>query len=488
MDPRSTRLPLQLPARLQLPGGEGQIECLRAARIIAGRRYVYEGSWDGQRVYVKLFAGRGRAQRQWSRERQGLVALAALGVPAPRLRYAGSLPAYRAYALVTEAVPAARTLEEACNRAASPEEEALGVLNQAVAVLARQHAGGILQRDVHLNNFLVAVERVYSIDASGMRVRRRALGRRRSLHNLGGFLGQFFPRFDRYTPVLLRHYAKARGWEAGPRELSRLYAHIDRTRKVRKRRFLRKIFTSGSNFTRRRGNGHVIVCNRAYEHEPWRALLSEPEHAFDAPGSAYLKRGNTATVVRASIAGSDIVIKRYNLKSTWHALQRALRRTRASISWENAHLLRFYGIPTPQPIAVVERRIGPLRRTSYFISEYVEGVDSRTFFGGDRATPPAKEAMAERIVAVLATLARYRVGHGDMKATNIVICGETPYWVDLDAMREYKTALLFRSALKRDMMRLRLNWKDRPKVGQIFEQALARARAEGALPDFGLMR
>lgn len=473
---------LQMPMTLELahPDGTARVTCVRVVRAVTGRRYVYEGSCNGQAVYVKLFVDRWRARRHWRREHAGIRVLAAAGIPTPSLRYAGFLAAERAYALITDAIPAAKTMEEACNRAAE-SEQALALLEQAVGVLATQHAAGMLHRDLHLNNFLVAGEAVYSVDASGIRLRGRPLARRTSVRNLGTFLGQFFPPFDRYAPQLLRCYARVRGWEPSAQDLADLQAQIVRTRSARKRAFLRRIFGAGSGFARARENGYVIVRNRAYDTQPWRDALRDPERAFRAADSTYLKRGNTATVARARIAGKSVVIKRYNLKGAWHACKRALRRTRASISWENAHLLRFYGIPTPAPVAVVERRIGPIRRTSYFFSEYVEGPNCRDYFTGESTSEQEKARIAERITDILSTLARHRLRHGDLKATNLIVSNGRVYLVDLDALRAYRRDRRFRRGFQQDVERLRRNWADQPEVWRFFERALRSWQAKSEI-------
>ncbi len=485
-DPR-----LQTPMTLELAHADGtaRVTCVRVVRAVSGRRYVYEGSWNGETVYVKLFVDRWHARRHWRREHRGMLALAAIGVPTAPLRYAGFLTAARAYALITDAIPAARTLEEAGNRPCE-REPALALLEKALAVLAMQHAAGMLHRDLHLNNFLVAGETVYSVDASGIRRRRRPLTKRASVRSVGAFLGQFFPPFDQYAPQLLRCYARTRGWEPSAPDLATLQAQIERTRSKRRRRFLRRIFSAGSRFARAKANGYVILCNRAYDTPPWRDALRDPERAFRGADSTYLKRGNTATVVRTRIAGKGVVIKRYNLKDSWHALRRALRRTRASVSWKNAHLLRFYGVPTPAPIAMVERRIGPIRRTSYFLSEYVEGQNCRDYFASEAIPEREKAHMAEKITDILATLARQRLRHGDLKATNLIVSNGRVYLVDLDALRAYRSQRRFRRAFQQDLERLRRNWADQPQVWRFFERALEgwQAKAEIATVPAGPTR
>lgn len=476
------------PTLLHLPqaGGEA-LHCEQVLRVVSGKRASYLGRWGDRQVFIKLFFDTHGALRHWERERRGIEALAACGLPTPALLYAGPVPQPKGYVLVTEALLSAETLAEAWRRAATHARR-IALLERMGATLAAQHEAGLLQRDPHLGNFLLSGERLYSIDASKLGVGAQSLPSGRALANLALLLAQLEPRHDADAVAAFRAYARARDWAADEAVLLQLRALIDGARHRRKQRFLRKIFRECTAYACRHTPTGLYVYDKRYATPGFTRLYQDPESAFAGEGTRFLKRGNTATVVATRVDGVDVVIKRYNVKGLWHGIRHTLKRTRASVSWRNAQLLRFYGIPTPQPIAFVEGRVGPLRRTSYFVSEYVEGVEGRQFFGSDGTAPAAKEAVAEHMVAALATLARYRVRQGDLKATNVIICGETPYWVDLDAMRQYKVASLFQRAFERDLMRLRRNWEDRPELWRIFEQALERARAEGNLPAVALVR
>ncbi len=469
------------PLTLRLPDGRGQLTCLEAVREVRGKRCVYRCRWHDTDVYAKVFIGRLHARRRWQREKRGIEALAAHGLATPPLLYAGLLAEPRAYALITEALSPVETLAEAWQRPGVCANHS-SLLERMGETLAAQHEAGVLQRDPHLGNFLLSCGRLYSIDASKLLVYGHPIPMRKALANLALLLAQLEPRHDIDAQNALRAYVRARGWARGEGDLPRLLTLIDHARVWRKRAFLRKVFRECTAYACSRTRAQRLVYDKHYVTAGFMRLYEDPECAFVVEGARFLKRGNTATVVVRRIDKVDVVIKRYNVKGLWHSMRHMFKRTRASISWGNAHLLRFYGISTPQPIAFVERRVGLLRRTSYYMSEYVEGIDGREFFGSDDIPNSAKEAMAERVVAALVTLARYRVRHGDLKATNIIIRDVTPYWVDLDAMREYKTTLLFRPALERDIVRLLRNWEDRPDIRQLFQQAFQRVRTDRDTP------
>lgn len=470
-------LPLTLPLTLHLPDkaleGESEVKCLRAVRVITNRRFVYLARWNGKDVFVKLFFDKIRAKQHWQREKHGIEALATKGLLTPPLLYAGFLPDYKAHVLITEAITSAKTMEQTCNRANSIED-GIGVLRKAIKALATQHEAGILQDDIHLDNFLVADGKIYSIDASRIRQRTDAIEKTASLRNFGLFLGQFFPKFDPYVEQLFQHYASIRKWHVTPDDLSLLQSYIDKVRKSRKKNFLRKIYGGNSMFTCLCGKQGNAVYNVEYSAEEFEKLFKDPTRFFSRKEIKYLKKGNTATVAVANVDKRAVVVKRYNIKGLWHGINRAFRRTRASISWENAYLLRFYGIDTPAPIGFAEKRIGPVRRTSYLISEYVEGPSCREYFKNDNISFDEKCRIASRIADILSTLARFRISHGDMKATNFIISNDRVYLVDLDGMREYRMGMLFRRAYSRDIERFFDNWANEHDVRRMFEETIER--------------
>ena len=49
------------------------------------------------------------------------------------------------------------------------------------------------------------------------------------------------------------------------------------------------------------------------------------------------------------------------------------RPSRAWHSWVAGHRLAFFGIPTPAPLAMLEERVGPLRRRAFLVTDYCPG-------------------------------------------------------------------------------------------------------------------
>jgi tRNA A-37 threonylcarbamoyl transferase component Bud32 len=171
--------------------------------------------------------------------------------------------------------------------------------------------------------------------------------------------------------------------------------------------------------------------------------------------------------------GEHFVVKRYNIKGFWHGLKRAIRPSRAWVSWQNAHRLFFIlGISTPLPILLMEKRWGPFRSKAYFVSEYIEGVDIRELLHS-AASKDLNAEVVKQVSDLIQSLADASISHGDFKATNFIYSKGKVFLVDLDAMREHWFRWRFRRAFKRDLQRFMQNWKDLPHVAESFQNQIS---------------
>jgi tRNA A-37 threonylcarbamoyl transferase component Bud32 len=424
---------------------------------------VCRGEWRGQTVFVKVYLD---SDRHWRHELQGLAALHAAGIPAPRILHSGTADTGAIPVILLEPVSPATSFETAW-RQTRDETAHLGLLERAARTIARHHRAGLEQRDIHLDNFLLSGEQLYTIDGGGIRVSGRGeLSIRRSRDNLALFLAQLFPRFDDLAAAVLDAYRSERDWEEGVLTVSELRRRVRRCRRRRVRRFLRKVFRNSTAFACERDWRYFRVYDRSMASPEMRAFLADPDASLDLPETRYLKQGNTCTLWLVRIDDRLLVVKRYNLKRLSHRIGRALRRTRAAVSWENAHRLGMYGIATARPVALLERRLGPLRGEAWFVSEYIAGDDVLRL-----CAEPAQD-VARQVLDLLAQLSQCRISHGDMKGSNIILAEQGPQIIDLDAMREHVLNWTYRRMRSRDLRRFMRNWDDCPGIAGYFRASL----------------
>jgi tRNA A-37 threonylcarbamoyl transferase component Bud32 len=431
-------------------GDGSELVVERWLRILPGKRLTGIGRWHGQTVLAKLFVAARGAERHWTRECRGIDSLNAHGLPTPSLLASGRLEGAGHFVL-TEYLEGAGTPAADSPEALAPVFETVG----------RMHAHGILQEDVHLGNFLLGAAGLYVID--GDAIRPAGPGKAR-LDNLALLFAQLTPEAcGRLQPELLAVYRN--GNPDLTVDAGQLAAAIARAREARLADYLGKCLRDCSLFksARRADRFFSMVRDEADFLAP---LMADPDAWLEQ--GVPLKRGRSATLARVELEGRKLVIKRYNIKSAGHALSRAWRPSRAWHSWVEAHRLRFLGIATPRPLALIERRLGPLRGRAWLITEYCAGPNLQERLNGEQSLPAEIGAAVCRLFAQLAAA---RIGHGDLKATNFICSGNELSVLDLDAMRQFDSEAAWRKAWRKDHARFLRNWPE----GSVLQQAMAAA-------------
>nr|WP_248280601.1 lipopolysaccharide kinase InaA family protein [Aromatoleum aromaticum] len=428
----------------------------RLLRVLPGKRLVGEAEVGGQAVLAKFFIARRGCIRHFEQERQGLAALAAQAIATPRLLGAGTLDG--GHYLLTEFLDGAEDLAEGWHVALATHPDdigaALGMLAPALETLGRMHARGLAQSDLHLGNFLRHRGVLYAIDGDAIRARRpgHPLGADDALRNLAILLAQLPRDADARLPDLLADYRT--GNPDTSLDPALLQREIARVRNWRLRDYLAKTLRDCSLFhVEQRRDRFVSVVRQ--EAERLAPVIADPDLTLAA--GSLLKDGGSSTVARIDIGARKLVIKRYNIKDVAHALSRFWRPSRAWHSWIEGHRLAFLGIATPQPLALIERRFGPLRGRAWLVTDSCDGPHLLQHLDAGREPPPA-EARALR--ELFAALHRERISHGDLKATNLLWDQGAVKLIDLDAMRQHASVAAHARAWQKDRARLLRNWPE----------------------------
>lgn len=459
--------PFTLALGIGAPAGE--LTCTEVLRRLPGRRTVCLGRWREREVVVKIYHAARRARRHWLREKNGLEALSARGIPAPELLYAGAARG-GAHLLILARIAPAMTLREAW-AGATGDADKTGVLCAAMETFAGLHRAGLVQGDPHWNNFLWSGERVYVLDGADIEPF-AAFPKARALRNLVDFFAAQNSPVRAFVGCAYRHYARAMGWaEPGGGEIAELTARIVRKYESNARKYLvGKIFRDCTAFSVESGGRQRLVFSRSHDTPSMRELFQDPESWIERGAERLLKRGGSSTIAVVRVDGRPYAIKRYARNGWWPLLKSWFRPSRAARSWANAHRLRIYDIDTAAPVALIER--GSLRRRDYLITEYVEGEVLSSYLTSRERGDADKREVAERVLRMLARLAEHKISHGDLKATNIVVAGQAPYLQDLDAMVQHRSATFFARRFRKDLARFMANWADFPEVAEMFGRRL----------------
>jgi len=456
-----------------LSGEERMLHCIRSFRLVPGKRVVCQGIWHDREVIAKLYSESLSARRNWKKEVEGLEAFHKRGIRAPRILHTGTAEGGTIFVVLLQPVSAARSLEEVWSSCLD-ETDKVAFLTNVVTILAQHHNAGLVQHDLHLKNFLSSDGKIYSLDGGSLRIQNRPLKIRRSLANLGLLFAQLHPENDRLIQPVFSSYMKHRGWQASSSVEVLLRSSVIFFRRKRIKKYLKKVFRQCTEFVCEQNFWSYRVYRRTLACPELNKIIDSPDASLSFPDTKILKKGKSSTVWLTSAGSHKLVIKRYNIRGIWHALKRSVRRSRAAISWEGAHVLKSHGIITAQPIAMIEERFGLLRRRAWFISEYLEGLDASHLFNDENLSFDEKSAEVHQIVKLFRQLRDYKISHGDMKAPNIFFTNTGIALVDLDSVKQCHSQFFFKRLHRRDVSRFIKNWQDVPIIHALFIRLLGK--------------
>jgi len=168
-----------------------------------------------------------------------------------------------------------------------------------------------------------------------------------------------------------------------------------------------------------------------------------------------LKNDDTCYVSRVTWNGEDVVVKRFNHKGFIHSLRHTIKKSRARRGWLHANRLVMLHISTARPLAYIEQCKGLLVWKSYLITEYVKGQRFNDFLTDGNVTDEKRSEVTRQVSELVGKLGKYRITHGDLKHTNILITENGPVLMDLDGMKVHRWQLLFRIKRDKDIARLK---------------------------------
>jgi tRNA A-37 threonylcarbamoyl transferase component Bud32 len=423
----------------------------RLLRVLSGTREVSEASWRGQDVVLKVFCHRWKARCHYWRELRGLRRLAELGFRAPVLLLSGRTKQGH-WAVVTEKIADAFTGLDIWRQAETVEQK-VDLLCQIAAELACHHRKGVTQADLHIGNFMLRGDVVFSLDVAQMSFRGRPLRRRASIEDLAKLLSCLGD--DKFWGIgaVASAYAKERQWPWSRTDDETLRKRVGARRRKVVRKLVRSSLRTTSRTVRFRHGRFRGVCEREFAAESLAPRFCDALDTLLCEGQV-LKDGNTCFVARVRWNQCDVVIKRYNHKGLWHSLRHTLKGSRARRNWLHANRLRFLGIPTARAVAYIDEWRGPLLWQSYFVMRFVEGTPVSSIFRSEQTSDAQKQRIHEQILSLLHTMADHGISHGDVKHANILFDGKEVILIDLDGMEVHRTAYRGRIGARRDKARL----------------------------------
>ncbi len=366
----------------------------------------------------------------------------------------------------TQTLPLAEYWEQTSKQTSYQRFKQQNILIDAIAeLLARAHHSGLAHSDLHPGNLLVEYSnankpKVYLVDLHSIQIA-QPVSDRDAIYNLAQ-LNQWFRQHASVTQrlKLLKRYMYYRFQLSNKQNKNfeqqtfRYWAKaLDRAAEIHTKRIWasrdRRVNRTSKYFAKLRlpNNWRANVflktkhpleyspsSNLEFTPEDWRKALQNPEQMLEnfVKQARPFKNSRSALVCKGKLKVGqhelNVVAKRNIRKKIFATLWDCLRNSRALKAWKMSFAMIHRGIPVAQPLAVLERRIGPVLVNSIFITETVEpAVNLRIFLTSILPVLTAKEKRNAKIVLIekLATIIKKMhingFSHRDMKASNILI-------------------------------------------------------------------
>ncbi|MBU2621162.1 MAG: hypothetical protein KKD92_02440 [Proteobacteria bacterium] len=457
---------------IEFEGRVAELLCTDILRFLPGKRLVCSGKWNGLDVVAKFFLDLTDGKRHFAREERGIKALESSGIITPKLLFRGVSVSGEVPLLGFEEISGSEDLKKVWEKAEN-DGRRLSILTGLMTVIAKQHMSGICQDDPHIRNFLLSGENIYTIDGDAVDAGHigKTLPLKPSLKNLGLFFAQFYPQYGNLISKAFKAYASERKWMPSDAFYDCLMKELVKRRHRAEKDYLKKIFRESTSFICDKSMRRYMICGRTYYDDAMAAFLDNPDAVLKE--GRKLKDGNSSTVYLIELSGRLFVAKRYNMKNMWHALRRACRQSRAWVSWRNAHLLKSVGVNTPNPVAMMEKRLGPFRSVSYILTEYIDGTDTYHLLNSDKAGEIDLPGLVKQFGELLWMFASSSISHGDFKATNFILSEKKLFITDLDAVCKHRFTWRFQKAFMKDLDRLMQNWKNAPHIDALFRDEIS---------------
>ena len=327
-----------MPFEMTLTGPDGTRQtvcCRESLRVIPQRRTVFAGVWQGRPVIVKRFEDCFSGYR-CGREKRGLERLIARGLATPKVLLSGK-DAGGHHVLVIEkienAVDAATAVESADTR-----EAAKTLLFEVFRYVAEMHQAGVVQKDFHLGNFLIAESTVYAIDPACMGFRNAPIASAPSYRQLAVLMATLPRQLLAWDVEFVQLYCTLRGFACRPETLENIRHLAERRRARRLPHALKKTLRNSKHFFVLESPGcRGVFCRDTFD--------SETAHRFMEQIALH---GEERT-------GKEYEICRYEPGNRLQAFVWRMVQSPARRDWLNAWRLLYGGQIVPKPAAFIEK-------------------------------------------------------------------------------------------------------------------------------------
>lgn len=402
-------------------------------RLIPSKRLVAAGTWQGQPVVAKIFFNDGSEHARHEAETLAMLAEQAMPVPAVlKLDQQGEHAI-----LLLEKLPGT-DLQTVLGAAFDP-----GLVGRMLKLVWELFRLGWVQKDLHPGNFLVDGETLYCIDAGEMK-RVVSFDPRALKNNLALLAVQSELPFQQ--PLIGEIKKAMQDWGLSSEGFDATCQRLLRRRVIKADRKWTRNCTAVSVEAM---SERTVYINRQWRHQAETLLAL----CAASSGLPLIKEGR-----RVRVSGNDQwVVKHYHSMGWKGRLRQMLGLSHGMTSWRRGLTWSLLGVPTPEPVLLVEFNRGAHAGQSVIVCPNFAGIRLSEIMETDR---DRAAIIAEEVRDWLALLQWAGLSHGDMKAQNILVNDRNDMcFIDLDAGSVSGRNILRGDRSKKDRARFERNWE-----------------------------
>lgn len=452
-------------------------------------RITKEFSFEGNKYFIKLHYGVGwkeifknliklraptvGAFPEW----KALKKLKSLGIDCPEpvgFYSKGINPSNIRSFIVTRSLINTISIEEALNKGKFQDLDFLTKKRfiEKVALISRNlHNNGINHRDYYLCHFHVdsnldAEKDIYLIDLHRAKLR-TFVPTRWASKDIGGLFhsAMGFKLTERDFYRFIKTYFQCSLKEALGANSKFIRTSRDRAFRMFMKPILKEInisFTESqkdtTDYLGENEDNLRWIAKKKYLSKTLKEIISQIDTYMEK--GEIIKDEEGHKIIRLKLKEEIFVIKKYQIKGSWHYLRKLFSQTRALTAWKASHWFNAAGIKTLNIVAVIEKYNFLTTTESYLISlnqleERLDLVD---------LNKKHEYLIENRLSSFFKRLEWIGFNHGDVKSANFFYGSNNLIVFDLDVSKRRHANYILKYKLSKDKKRILKSFEDNLKI------------------------
>jgi tRNA A-37 threonylcarbamoyl transferase component Bud32 len=338
-----SRLSKELNISVNLPK-VGEVYLSTIFRVIKGKRIACLGKTSTQKVFVKIYFDSLKAGIHYRRSLRGTLAFLNNSILTPELIFSGFCPEYNFYVIIQEFIADAKTMGQILWDTEKISERH-DLIDAFMACLAVHHKQGIIQNDLQMGNFLIRKDKIFSIDGDQVVEKKRPINKIEAIENLAAYFYNLPIDILDHLPRFFRNYCQSRNWNSSDSDIKSLTNKINKRKKLRIKRFLKKIFKSKDPFEVKKSRHHFSVRYLKTWHHKYSDIIENPFRFIPEAGNKFCPVGSFDCEI-----GSTVLQVNFG---KINSLMRIFKKDHFSKQWRRSFQQNLQGDSAKIPIALI---------------------------------------------------------------------------------------------------------------------------------------